>query len=202
MARPTLTDLEHGQEGWDSTVNDAWDVITGGPFPAVVYATVADLPAAGSDNVNCLAFTADTDELWCSDGSAWRMQGDKGHVDANGSRAALKKATAVVTCSGASSDFASAFPAGTIMLGVALRVLTTVTGATTFDVGDGSDVDRYAAAVALAAGTTKDPSNGTATPIGWSTSATPVRLTANGSNFTGGTVRVVVYYLQLTAPTS
>jgi hypothetical protein len=33
-------------------------------------------------------------------------------------------------------------------------------------------------------------------------SDTKVRATANGSNFTGGKVRLVVYFLEMTAPTA
>jgi hypothetical protein len=202
MARPTLTDLAAGQLAAESTINDNNAVITGGPFPIKQYANFAALPAAGADNVDCLAATEDTDELWISDGSAWRTIGG-GHLNANGARGRLVVATTLLSpMAGATMTWAGAFPAGSRAIGVSLRVTTLVTGATSFDVGDGTDVDRYAAAVALAAGTTKTPANATADPGGWRAAAGDVVLTANGSNFTGGAVRVVALYEELTAPTS
>jgi hypothetical protein len=202
MARPTLTDVEHGQQSWDATINDNNDVITGGPFPLKQYANFAALPAAGADNVDCLAVTEDTDELWISDGTNWRHYGP-GHVNLNGARGLLKTDTTLLSAlSGATATWTNAFPAGAIRLGVAGRVTTLITGATSFDVGDGSDQDRYANDKAVALNTTFTPADGTATPLEWAAAASNVVLTANGSNFTGGAVRLVAYYLQLTAPTS
>lgn len=104
--------------------------------------------------------------------------------------------------SGASYTFTNALPAGAIILGVTVRVTTTITGATTFDVGDGTDVDRYGATVALASGTTTTFASATASPLEWRSAAGDVVLTANGSDFTGGVVRICVHYLTGTAPTS
>ena len=104
--------------------------------------------------------------------------------------------------SGASYSFSNALPAGAIILGVTLRVTTTITGATTFDVGDGTDVDRYGAAIALASGTTTTFASATANPLEWRSANGNVVLTANGSNFTGGVVRICVHYLSGTAPSS
>lgn len=205
MARPTLTDLDHEQQSWDSTVNDNNDVLVGGPFPIKTYANFAALPAAGADNVNCLAVTEDTDELWQSDGSNWRHYGP-GHVNANGARGLLRVATTELTgMSGPTATWSNAVPAGAILLGVSLRVTTLVAsgdGGTDFDVGDGTDADRFAAAAAFAAGTTKTPADHTATPLAWLSAALSVVLTCNGGTFNAGAVRLVAYYLQLTAPSS
>lgn len=208
MPRPTLTDLAAGQLAAEATINGNHVVLTGGPFPIVVY-TVSTLPAAGADNVNCLAVTSDTDELWHSDGSAWRIVGgDTGHIDAFGARAALKKATQLVTLNGNPSPvtWSGAFPDGCIKLGVSGRVTTTATGTTLtdLDIGDGTTVDLYVNALALAAGTTFTPADHTASPLAFAASAGDVVVTGVGlaGNFTAGAIRLVVYYLQLTAPTS
>lgn len=104
--------------------------------------------------------------------------------------------------SGASYSFSNALPAGAIILGVTVRVTTTITGATSFSIGDGTDVDRYGATIALASGTTTTFASATASPLEWRSAVGNVVLTANGSNFTGGVVRLCVHYLTGTAPTS
>jgi hypothetical protein len=111
--------------------------------------------------------------------------------------------TELTGLSGATATASSLIPAGSLVLGVTARVTTTITGATTFDIGDGSDVYRWGAAIALPATTTSDPTGFTDNTLFWSgASAGDVVLTANGSSFTAGAVRVVVHYMSLTAPTS
>lgn len=69
--------------------------------------------------------------------------------------------------------------------------------------GDRDRLDRYGAAIALTSGTTTSRASSTADPFeSFRASAGDVVLTANGSNFTGGVVRVVVHYIDLTAPGS
>ena len=205
MARPAFVDITHGQESWDAVVNNNMAKIGSAPAPIYRAATVAVLAAlAPGSYENCLAMTEDTDEVWHSDGSAWRLVGgDLGHVDAAGARGAVKKSTQLLSAmSGASVVTTGLIPAGVDLHGVSLRVVTLITGATTFDAGDGTDVDRFGAAIALAAGTTKTPADATADPTGWLAAAREVTLTANGAPFSAGAVRVCALYAQLTAPTS
>lgn len=127
------------------------------------------------------------------------------HVAGTPQAAALqiKSASQELTAlSGASASTTNLVPAGCRVLYVVARVTTTITGATTWDAGDGSDVDRYGAALALASGTTLDEASATADPESWSASAQDVTLTANGSNFTGGAVRITAFYLDPTPPGS
>jgi len=100
--------------------------------------------------------------------------------------------------SGATATTTAAFPNQCIILGTSLRVTTTITGATTFDCGDGSTVGRFGGSIGLTAGTTNQ---GTIGPSG-NYGTTNVVLTANGANFTAGAVRVCLIYLELVAPTS
>lgn len=94
-------------------------------------------------------------------------------------------------------------PNGALVLGVVVRVTTLITGPTSFDVGDGTDVDRWGATIALTAGTTTSPSGFTDNTIQWQTGgAGNVVLSPNGGAFTAGAARVVVAYVSLTAPTS
>jgi hypothetical protein len=81
---------------------------------------------------------------------------------------------------------------------VTTRVTTAITGATSFDIGDGTTANLFGDDVAVALGTT---SNNTIAPTRYET-ATNVVLTANGANFSGGAVRLTVHFLTLVAPTS
>ena len=118
---------------------------------------------------------------------------------ANGQSTSFAQATALVsTPSGATVTSTNLIPANSIVLGVTVRVTTAVTGATTFDVGDGTTANRFADDVAVASGTTSQ----LAIAPALFAAATNVVLTANGSNFTGGAVRVTVHYITLVAPTS
>jgi hypothetical protein len=106
--------------------------------------------------------------------------------------------------SGGTATATGIFPAGVIRLGATVRVTTVITGtATDFDVGDGSDVDIFGAAISKAATTTTSDVDFTANPTtSWSSAAGNVVLTANGGTFTTGAVRVVAHYIEMAGPTS
>lgn len=122
---------------------------------------------------------------------------------ANGQATGLKHATASITCaSGATCTAANLIPAGSMVVGVSVRVTTLITGATSISIGDGTDADRWGTGIAVAAGTTTTLANTTiASPVFY-TAATGVVLTAAGSDFTAGVIRVTVHYIDLTAATS
>jgi len=105
---------------------------------------------------------------------------------------------------GPTNDLESFFPLGVTVEGVTGRVVTTIGGATTLDIGATAQPAIWADEVAVAAGSTFDPSKSTLTsPQIIKSSQTTLRLTANGSNFDGtGTIRIVAWYKVLTAPTS
>lgn len=124
-------------------------------------------------------------------------------VGANGQATSLASASALVaTTSGATVTATGLIPAGCFLVGVCVRVTTAITGATSFDVGDGSDADRWGNNIAVAAGTTTTIADYTAAGYGQFTTANDVVLTATGSDFTAGAVRITAYYLSLVAPTS
>lgn len=102
------------------------------------------------------------------------------------------------TTSGATVTVAALIPANSIVIGVTARVTTAITGATSFDIGDGTTANLFGDDVAVALNTT---SQNTIAPTRYAT-ATNVVLTANGGNFTGGAVRLTVHFLTLVAPTS
>ncbi len=122
---------------------------------------------------------------------------------ANGIGTNVKTATSEETAmSGAAVTASNLIPAGSFVLGVTVRVTTEIEGATTFTIGDGSDVDRWGTGIALAAGTTTTIADFTAAGFGQFVAANDVVLTATGSDFTAGAVRITVHYLDLTAATS
>ncbi len=120
-------------------------------------------------------------------------------VGANGQSTQLGQATTLLTgLTGATVTATNLIPANCILLGVTARVTTAITGATTFDIGDGSTANRFGDDIAIALNTT---ANNCIAPALIS-AATSVVLTANGSNFTAGAVRVTAHYMTLVAPTS
>jgi len=110
--------------------------------------------------------------------------------------------TLVSALSGATATATNLIPAGCFLFGITVRVTTLITGATSFDIGDGSDANRWGGTIAVAVGTTSSIADFTAAGYGQFTTANSVVLTANGSNFTAGAVRVTAHYLTLTAATS
>ena len=102
---------------------------------------------------------------------------------------------------GATVTAINLIPAGSFVIGVSIFVDTTITGATTFDVGDGVDVDRWGAAILLPSGTTTDITDYTADGFGQFATANDVVLTANGANFAAGAVTITIHYINVTAGT-
>jgi len=98
--------------------------------------------------------------------------------------------------SGATYVSTIAIPAYAVLIGVTTRVTTAITGATTYDVGDGSDVDLWGAAIGVTAGSQSRTADFTAVAAtGAAATSRTVTLTANGSNFTGGVVEICVHYM-------
>ena len=115
----------------------------------------------------------------------------------------IKHKSTDITCVGATETWANAIPAGTIVLGVTAKVTTLITGATSFDVGiSGGDVDLFIDGMSVALNTTGDIANSNASftnPISYQ-SNTSILVTAIGGNFTAGVLRLVLHYIDLTAP--
>jgi hypothetical protein len=111
----------------------------------------------------------------------------------------------LITCSGASSVSTRQIPNRAIVLAVSVYVLTAITGATSFNVdattsasgGSGTTAGQFGAGLGIAAGSNN---SGVIGPTAWYAAST-IKLTAQGSNFTGGTVRVAIQYLLCGAPT-
>lgn len=135
--------------------------------------------------------------------------GDLGISDnAVGKSMNIKRITELHTlAAAATSDTTMTFPAGALVLGVSMRVTTTITASagTSMTVGDSTTAGRYSTAapsavVVYTLGTTHQQGPSTYAIY---TAATAVRFTAGGGgSFTAGVVRVTGYYIDMTAPTS
>lgn len=124
-------------------------------------------------------------------------------VSPAGAIAQLKTAEVLLSgLSGASVEATNLIPAGSIVLGVVIRVTTLITGTlSSFDVLD-NFANGWASAVAKTLGTTTGvPNFVSAIPVVFA-SAGSITLSANGGTFSAGAVRITVVYFTITAPTS
>ena len=112
----------------------------------------------------------------------------------------------LIACSGASSVSTATIPNRAIVCAVSTHVVTAITGATSFNVdattsasgGTGTTAGQFGSALGIAAGSSN---SGVIGPTAWYATST-IKLTAQGSNFTGGSVRVAIQYILCGAPTS
>lgn len=119
-------------------------------------------------------------------------------VNANGAETALRVLSeTLVGLSGATATTTIAFPNQSLILGASLLVTKAITGATSFDVGDGTTVNAFGGGIGIAQNTRNQGTLGV--PSG-NFSVTPVVLTANGGNFTDGDVIVNLHYIELETP--
>lgn len=99
--------------------------------------------------------------------------------------------TLVSGMSGASVNAPLQIPANCIVFAVGARVVTTITGATSYEVGVSGTLAQFGSGLAPAAGSTNFGLIGPAAFY----SATTIILTAAGSNFTAGAVRLSIHYM-------
>lgn len=121
-------------------------------------------------------------------------------LTAHGGRVTMRANEEEVTLSGAFVETADpAFiPDRAIVLGVSSRTTLSITGATTYGVGVSGNSTQFGNLLGIALGSTN---NGVIGPTAFYAN-TKVRVTANGGNFTGGKVRVIVYFLEMSVPSA
>ena len=100
--------------------------------------------------------------------------------------------------SGTSVTSTIAIPNRAIVLGVSTRTVTAITGATSYDCGISGQTSKFGGSLGVSAGSTNV---GVIGPQAFY-AATPIILTAQGGNFTGGAVRLSIHYLLPIAPQS
>lgn len=123
------------------------------------------------------------------------VSGDDVQIHQSSGAAYTKKwvtcTTAALTSGATAACGTNLIEAGSTVYGCVCKVTTLVTGATSIDIGDGSDADKWGDNIAVTAGTTTTSASfttGTATPINYPAAAA-LTLTANGLDFTAGVVK-------------
>jgi hypothetical protein len=121
-------------------------------------------------------------------------------LTANGGRVTLRAKEEELTLAGAFVETADAafIPDRAIVLGVASRTTLAVTGATSYGVGTAANATQFGDLLGVALASTNV---GVIGPAGIYAD-TKLRVTANGGAFTAGKVRLVVYFLEMSAPSA
>jgi hypothetical protein len=121
-------------------------------------------------------------------------------LTAHGGRVTLRAKEEELTLTGAYVETADAafIPDRAIVLGVAARTTLAITGATSYGVGVAANATQFGNLLSIALGASNV---GVIGPAGFYAD-TKVRVTANGGGFTAGKVRLVVYFLEMSAPTA
>jgi hypothetical protein len=119
-------------------------------------------------------------------------------LTAHGGRITLRAKEEELALAGAYVETADAafIPDRAIVLGVASRTTMAITGATSYGVGISGETGKFGDYLGVALDSTNI---GVIGPSGFY-SDTKVRVTANGGDFTGGKVRLVVYFIEMSAP--
>lgn len=118
----------------------------------------------------------------------------------HGGRVTLRAKEEELTLAGAfveTSDPAF-IPDRAIVLGVSSRTTLAITGASSYGVGVAGNTTQFGNLLGSALNSTN---NGVIGPTAFYAD-TKVRITANGGNFTGGRVRLIIYFLEMSVPTS
>ena len=121
-------------------------------------------------------------------------------LTAHGGRITLRAKEEELSLSGAYVETTDAafIPDRAVVLGVSARTTQNITGATSYGVGIAGDAAKFGNFLGIASGATNI---GVIGPAGFYAD-TAVRVTANGGDFSAGTVRVIVYFLEMSAPAS
>ena len=161
-----------------------WDIGDGGHF------------ITAADNAYDIGATGATRPRSVYVATSYSLEG------ANAQAMSLKQLTELTTIAAAATTSTTIqIPANSLVLGVTVRVTTTIPTAATFVVGVTGAATRYGTGILVDAGTT-NASPGTTNPTIYS-GAVSVLITPNLTpGDTTGQVRVTIHYLDLTAPAS
>ena len=114
----------------------------------------------------------------------------------NGAATNLKTLEETLSLTGASVLSVMQIPNRAIVLAVSVVVIETVEGATSFDVGVAGEVSKFGGSLGTNTG---DENIGAIGPTAFY-APTPIIITANGSNFTAGTVRIALHTIECLSP--
>ena len=111
-------------------------------------------------------------------------------------KAPKTRTVSVVGMTGASVIVAGVVPAGALLVGLTTRVGAAITGATGFNIGDGTTPNRWGDNIGVALNTLTDNTDWTVGTIEVFPATKDVILTAVGGNFTAGAVDVTAHYIE------
>ncbi|WP_203292118.1 DUF2793 domain-containing protein [Maricaulis parjimensis] len=130
---------------------------------------------------------------------SWRMASQRSPLAQGLNNASLDVQIISETLTGLTGSQVSTvqlIPERAILLAVSIRVSETVTGATSFDCGLAGEASAFGGSLGVLSGSTNI---GVVGPRPFYAD-TPVILTANGGDFTGGSVDIAFHLLRFTAP--
>lgn len=118
----------------------------------------------------------------------------------SGGRVTLRAKEEELTLAGAYVETADAafIPNRSIVLGVASRTTLAISGATSYAVGLAGEANKFGGLLGIALGSTNI---GVIGPAGFYAD-THVRVSANGGSFSAGKVRLIVYFIEVSAPSA
>lgn len=148
------------------------------------------------------AFLEATGEQRLHDGTRWRRGpqasalGESLHAARLNAR--VRETDHTIT-GGSYNDTSLLIPDRAIVLGVTGRVLTSVAGPTSWQLGVAADASRYGNLIGTAVDSSVNGVSGSPTAY---YGATPVRITGTDAPFTGGSLRLALHYFQLDVPSA
>lgn len=113
-----------------------------------------------------------------------------------------KKSKRLNNLSGASVNWTSAIESGSVVFGLTCRVTEAITGATSFDVGDGTTVDLFQDGIGVSLGTSSNMGGAGVAFTGPKlyTATTNIVVTGIGGSFSGGGLDLELYFIRPSAP--
>ena len=123
------------------------------------------------------------------DGAAWI---DPGKIVPSAAHTIIRTIEEQLSLMGETTIAATQIADRVILLGVSVRVLETVEGATSFDVGVAGDIAKFGGSLGTAAGNTNIGVIGPHAVY----EPTPIQITANGGPFASGTIALALHFIQ------
>ena len=150
-------------------------------------------------------WVADENVLAIHDGTGWNVISASAgggsftsNIAVHGASTSSHLLEEELSLSGAFIESSIQIPDRAIVLAVTTRTTEAIGGATSYDCGIAGETAKYGGTLGVAAGSTN---SGVTGPTAFYAD-TPVRLTANGGNFTTGKVRLVIHFILCSASTS
>jgi hypothetical protein len=207
IVAPTGATVANPEYSFSGATNYGFDYAAGDIYVDIAGTNV-DLFNSTAILANGLRpFTGPTsNNIGAAGGNAWGDLFLAGTASAHAEYMRVTSATTTITAAtGATITATNLIPAGAIVFGVDSRVTTAFTGGTVtaLSIGDGTTATQWSNASGITLGTTTNSTNyiSTWTPRLYS-SATSVVVTSTGTFGTVGVIRVTVYYMITSAPTS